>query len=188
MKKISLAQPKKVEVNTPQNSANTTNTKDELLQKLKESGERRNGIMHELKEIADKQIEKKDSDGNGGSGGLPSGMNIQILIVMATAAITYFSQKEEEENNEILSRLSELVAQYAANPIDTTIKEIRELVAKATEIKQNETGKGFEDLIGKSGIGIMAELAKSTDSKGSLSDALESLKKMQSSKSKDLNI
>lgn len=131
---------------------------------------------------------KKDSDDNGSSGGLPSGMSIQIVIVMATAAITYFSQREEDENKEILSRLTELVAQYAANPIDTTIKEIRELVAKATEIKQNETCKGFEDLMGKSGIGIMAELAKSTDSKGSLSDALESLKKMQSKKSKDLDL
>lgn len=184
MKKISLAQPKKVERNPAQNSS----TMDELLQKLEGLSGRRNRVSRELNEVAQKQIEKKDSDDNGSSGGLPSGMNIQIVIVMATAAITYFSQKEEEENKGILSRLTELVAQYAANPIDVTIKEIRELVAKATEIKQNETGKGFEDLIGKSGISIMAELAKSTDSKGSLSDALESLKKMQGSKSKDLNL
>jgi len=184
MKRITLAQPKKVEADSSQNR---TITNDQH-QKLKELSERRNRVNRDLQEIANEQIEKKDSDGNGGSGGLPSGMNIQIIIVMATAAITYFSQREEDENKEILSRLTELVAQYAANPIDTTIKEIRELVAKVTEIKQNETGKGFEDLIGKSWIGIMAELAKSTDSKGSLSDALESLKKMQSKKSKDLNL
>ena len=183
MKKVTLAQPKKEEVKPPPNSTNT----NELLQKLKESKIRHNSLNRDFKEIAE-QLEKKDSDGNGGGGGLPSGISIQIVIVIATAAISYFSQKEEEENKEILSRLTELVAQYAANPIDVTIKEIRELVAKATEIKQNETGKGFEDLIGKSGISIMAELAKSTDSKGSLSDALESLKKMQGSKSKDLNL
>lgn len=184
MKKVTLAQPKKVEMETPQDSANT----NELLQKLKESKIRHNNLNRDFKEIADKQLEKKDSDDNGSSGGLPSGINIQIVIVIATAAISYFSQKEEEENKEIRSRLTELVAQYAVDPIDAIIKEIRELVAKATEIKQNETGKGFEDMIGKSGIGIMAELAKSTDSKGSLSDALESLKKMQSKKSKDLNL
>lgn len=184
MQKVTLAQPKKIERGTPQNR---TIINDQQ-QKLKELSERRDKTNQELNEISQKQLEKKDSDDNGSSGGLPSGMSIQIVIVMATAAITYLSQKEEEENKEILSRLTELVAQYAANPIDATIKEIREFVSKATEIKQNETGKGFEDLIGKSGIGIMAELAKSTDSKGSLSDALESLKKMQSSKSKDLNL
>ena len=185
--KITLAKFKKEEGKTPQNRTLT----DEQ-QKFKELIERRNKTIRELKEIAQEYLEKieKNSDDNGGGGGLPSGISIQIIIVIATAAITYFSQKEEEENKKIFSRLSELVAQYTdtANPSDTMIKEIRELVAKATKIKQDETGKGFADLIGKSGIGIITEIAQNTAPKGTLSDALQSLKKMQSKKSKDFNL
>ena len=157
-------------------------------------GERRNETIQSLNDIAQgflEKFEKNSSDDNGGEsggGGLPSGLNIKIIIVLANTAINYLSQEKKEENKEILSRLVDLVAQYEINPSETVIKEIRELVAKATAIKQNETGKGLADLIGKSGISIITEIAKNTNTKGSLSDAVESLKKMKSNKSKDLNL
>ena len=147
-------------------------------------GERRNETIQSLNDIAQgflEKFEKNSSDDNGGEsggGGLPSGLNIKIIIVLANTAINYLSQEKKEENKEIFSRLTELVTQYTANPSDAALKEIQKLVAKATVIKQSETGKGLADLVGKSGIGIVTEIAKTAPKKGSLSDAVESLKKI----------
>lgn len=176
MQKISLKKFKKVEGKTPQNLMII----NDHFQKLKELIERRNETIRELKKPAQEYLEKieKDSDDNGGGGGLPSGINIQIIIVLANTAINYLSQEKKEENKEIFSRLTELVTQYTANPSDAALKEIQKLVAKATVIKQSETGKGLADLVGKSGIGIVTEIAKTAPKKGSLSDAVESLKKI----------
>lgn len=152
--------------------------------KLKELIQDRNRIYSEIKEIHDRLSEKEDSENsNGGS----SGLNFKIVLLTASAAIAYFSEKEEAQSKEISLHLVELVAQLSVDPTSAAMQEMRELVARATEIKQQETGEGFEDLRDKAGLtGIMAEFVKNSEVKGSLSEAVEKLKKINPDKSAEL--
>lgn len=158
----------------------------EIQDKLKELVQDRNRIYSEIKEIHDRLSEKEDSENsNGGS----SGMNFKMVLLTASAAIAYFSEKEEEESKVISLHLVELVAQLSVEQTSSGMEEMRELVAKATEIKQQETGKGFEDFRDKAGLtGIMAEFVKNSEVKGSLSEAVDKLKKINPDKSKDLHL